>query len=204
MGAIASQAGSFMQRSLLLPIFLLAVTGLIAPDAVACNPACRLETKMSPVMLNGSIPIFGTASIASADPASSFRGLRLGLTRAQAEAVVREAGFGLAGVVQDDPNMDICDGTTSVGTVRFDAAGRVRKLEFKPEYFFAGGSGLRDFADRLFQHYNVASPGAKDDVCFPGLTCFRGRSPAGENFMLLNITQDVQLHVQAAKFRPQQ
>lgn len=189
-----------MQRSLLLPIFLLAVTSLMAPEAVACNPACQLETKMSPAMLNGSMPVFGTASIASADPASSFRGLRLGLTRVQAEAAVREAGFGLRGVVQDDPNMDICDGKTVVGTVRFDAAGRVRKLEFKPEYFFAGGSGLREFADRLFQHYNVTSPGAKDDVCFPGLTCFRGRSPAGETFMLLSITQDVRLYVQAANF----
>jgi hypothetical protein len=189
-----------MKRSQLLPIFVLAVTSLMSPDAVACNPACRLETKMSPGVLNGSIPVFGTSSIASADPASSFRGLRLGTTRAQAEAAVQVAGFRLRGVVEDDPNMDICDGTTAVGTVRFDAAGRVRKLELKPEYFSAGGSGLREFADRLFQHYNVASPGAKDDVCFPGLTCFRGHTSAGERFMLLSITQDVQLHVEAPNF----
>lgn len=189
-----------MKHSLLLPTVLLVGASLMASGAAACNEACRLEANVSPAVLNGSIPIFGTSSVPSADPASSFRGLRLGNTRAEAEAAVLAAGFGLRGVVEDDPNMDICKGSTTVGTVRFDTGGRVKKLELRPEYFSAGGSGLREFADRLFQHYNVASPVAKDDVCFPGLTCFRGHSPAGERFMLLSITRDVQLHVEADDF----
>jgi hypothetical protein len=192
-----------MQRCLLLPIILLGATSLMAPETVACNPACRLETNVSPVMLNGSTPIFGmSAAVPSTDTASSFRGLRLGLTRKEAEAAVLMAGFTLRGVVEDDPNMDICDGTTAVGTVRFDDTKRVRKLELKPEYFSAGGSGLREFADRLFRHYRVAALKANDDICFPGLTCFRGHTPAGERLMLLNITRDVLLHVYAANVRP--
>lgn len=189
-----------MKRAFLLSTILLAGTSLMASGAAACNLACKLEANVSPATLSGSTPIFGTSSAHSALPASSFRGLRLGLTRAEAEAAVLATGFGFRGVAEDDPNMDICKGSTTVGTVRFDAGGHVRKLELRPEYFSAGGSALREFADRVFRHYNVASPGAKDDICFPGLTCFRGHTPAGERFMLLGITSDVQLHVDAAAF----
>jgi hypothetical protein len=178
-----------------VPLALLIAAGLGAGDAKACNGACWQEVKLSPVALDGTKPVFGESRPSSVDPASSFRGLRLGITRREAESALQAAGFSLRGIVPDDPNMDICEGTNSVGSVRFDAAWRVKKLALRPGYFAAGDAALREFADQVFAHYNVAAPKLEDDTCFPGLTCFKGLSAAGERFILFSVTRDVQLHV---------
>ena len=181
-----------------VPFALLIAAGFGVTEAKACNGPCWQEVKLPTVAADGAKPVFGEPATWTADPASSFRGLRLGISRRQAESALNTAGFSLRGMAPDDPNMDICDGADSVGSIRFDAAWRVKKLELRPGYFAAGDADLREFADEVFAHYKVAAPKLEDDICFPGLTCFKGLTAAGERFFLFSITHDVQLHVVSA------
>jgi hypothetical protein len=90
--------------------------------------------------------------------------------------------------------MDICNGQTRVGLIRFDENHRVVKLELSPLYFSMGRVQLREFVDAVFDQYRVRRDQNLDDVCYADVTCFRGTTLA-EQFLIVRITADVQLHV---------
>lgn len=54
---------------------------------------------------------------------------------------------------------------------------------------------VRKFADGLFEHCEVLSSRVGDDVCFQDVTCFRGVSKFGEQFLIMRIGTDVELYV---------
>ena len=127
--------------------------------------------------------------------ASSFRGLKLELSRWEVAKVLGELGLTLRGATTVAEIMEICSGSAAVGRVHFTALDRVMKFEFSPQLFNPPDSNIRHFADDVFQRYQVHSDNGDDDVCFPGLTCFQGTSPTGERFLILKIAGDVQFQV---------
>jgi hypothetical protein len=68
-------------------------------------------------------------------------------------------------------------------------------LELRPAFFEINEVVLREFADRVFEHYRVRSVVVDDDVCYGDVTCFRGTSTKGENFMIARIGGEVRLLV---------
>lgn len=60
--------------------------------------------------------------------------------------------------------------------------------------------GVRAFADAVFKHYCVHRDETADDACFQDVTCFRGQTDAGENFLILRIGGEAELHVR--RLRP--
>ena len=61
--------------------------------------------------------------------------------------------------------------------------------------FLRQGYPLRDFADRVFEHYKVRPDEVADDACFQDVTCFRGRTEAREQFLILKINGLTRLYV---------
>jgi hypothetical protein len=51
----------------------------------------------------------------------------------------------------------------------------------------------------VFQHYSVHPDETADDACFQDVTCFRGRTDLGEQFLILKIGGEVQLYVRRLK-----
>jgi hypothetical protein len=131
---------------------------------------------------------------------ASLRGVSLDMTAGEVQQAVDRLGFLMLSPSSADAAMDICNGQTRVGTIRFDANQRVVKLELSPLYFSVGRVHLREFADAVFDKYRVTRAQMVDDVCYADVTCFRGTTLA-EQFLIVRITADVQLHV-SKRMRP--
>jgi hypothetical protein len=116
------------------------------------------------------------------------------MTAEEAQNALGRLGFTMKSLASTLNSKDICRGATSVGTVRFDEYHRVAKLELSPLYFSVGRVVLREFADAVFDRYSVKPTQVADDICFWDVTCFRG-STLSEQFLILRIAEDVQLHV---------
>jgi hypothetical protein len=82
-----------------------------------------------------------------------------------------------------------------VGRVDFDREGRMLRLSLKDRYFCDAPIFVRRFADALFEHYEVKPIKVEDDVCFQDVTCFKGVSKYGEQFLILRIGSDAELYV---------
>ena len=121
-----------------------------------------------------------------------FRGLALNMKETEAKLALSTLGYQFGRAVNSA--RDICDGKKGLGTVRFNQEGKIRKLEFSPDYFIASEIVLRKFADDLFSRYDVKTLKLSDDLCYPGVTCFRGISTF-EKFLVLKIAGDIQVHI---------
>src|SRR5215210_2719770 len=131
---------------------------------------------------------------------TSLRGVSLDMTVSEVQQAVGRLGFLLLSPSSTDTTMDICNGQTRVGLVRFDENHRVVKLELSPLYFSIARVQLREFADAVFDRYRVRQAQVADDVCYADVTCFRGTTLA-EQFLIVRITDDVQLHVSKKRMR---
>lgn len=167
--------------------------GLTAANAAAGRVCPHLPNiELSHISAEVTTPQF-EPEIANADGYSSFRGLRLGLSRGEAQLALLRLKFTNA-YPPSDRAIDFCAGQTVVGTIRFDENSRVMKLELRPAYFAVNKLVLREFADELFQHYEVRPLRVDDDNCFADITCFRGTTTT-EEFLILRIATDVLVHV---------
>jgi hypothetical protein len=137
---------------------------------------------------------------------SSFKGLSLDLTPGEAAATLLAEGFDIWINTYVSPpdriaSYEICrsHGQVPVGWVNFDQGGKARRLTLHAEYFFDKEITVRDFADRVFKYYGVHRDEVSDDACFQDVTCFRGRTDAREQFLILKIGGQVQLYVRQLK-----
>lgn len=168
-------------------------TWLWSLNAIAGDP-CHWSTLDSPqIDLQSSHPQFEPEPIGVSDY-SSFRGLSLSMNKIEAKKAVARLGFDMLSLHSDDRAMDICSRQTAIGTVRFNQRGRINKLELSPFYFAASKANVREFADKVFEHYNVRRAADVDDVCFQDVTCFRGITLT-EKLLILRIGNDVQFHI---------
>ena len=123
-----------------------------------------------------------------------LRGISLDMTASEVQQAIGSLGFLMLSPSSTGAAMDICNGQTRVGTIRFGENQRVMKLELGPLYFSVGRVHLREFADAVFDRYGVKRVQMVDDVCYADVTCFKGTTLA-EQFLIVRITADVQLHV---------
>jgi hypothetical protein len=151
---------------------------------------CNWSTHKSAPPLSNSLQ-FEHEHITASDY-TSFRGLRLSMSRIEAKKAIAGLGFDLIHVHSNA--LDICSRRSTIGTVRFNQHGRVVKLELSPSYFGVPKLNVREFADTVFEHYKVRPEVTADDVCFHDVTCFRGTTLT-EKLLILRIGSDVQFHI---------
>jgi len=89
-----------------------------------------------------------------------------------------------------------------VGRADFDRTGNMVRLALGQRFLLEQPIFVRKFADDLFEFYEVKTRKVDDDVCFQDVTCFRGVSKFGEQFLILRIGTDVQLYVRPATIIP--
>ncbi len=92
-------------------------------------------------------------------------------------------------------SIDICRGHYMVGTVAFDQQGQTLRMVLHAGYFYERDISVREFAEAVFKHYKVHRDEVTDDACFQDVTCFRGRTDAREQFLILKIGGETQLYV---------
>ncbi|WP_119268355.1 hypothetical protein [Taklimakanibacter deserti] len=82
-----------------------------------------------------------------------------------------------------------------IGRADFDRQGRMLRLALKEKYFCDETIFVRRFAEALFARYGVTPLKVDDDVCFQDVTCFKGVSKHGEQFLILRIGVEAELYV---------
>jgi hypothetical protein len=151
----------------------------------------------------------GIAAEAPASPPSdrsSFKGIALGLTPGETAGTLFREGFEIWINTYVSPkdkvsSFEICHtrGKKLIGWVEFDQSGHAQRLTFQADYFFGKDISTRDFADRVFRHYKVQPDEVEDDACYQDVTCFRGRTDRGEQFLILKINGALRLYVRALR-----
>jgi hypothetical protein len=132
---------------------------------------------------------------------SSFRGISLASTPQEVVDVGNALGLlvepysyvgsnAVAGI-----NFYTRDDWTELGVVSFDRSGHMIRLSLKDRFFCATPIFVRRFAEEVFEHYAVTTKTEADDVCFQDVTCFKGRSKSGEQFLILRIGTTAELYV---------
>jgi len=89
-----------------------------------------------------------------------------------------------------------------VGRADFDQTGKMLRLALKLRFFSKKPIFVRKFADDLFGSYEVRTSKVEDDVCFQDVTCFKGISKFGEQFLIMRIGTDVELYVRPEDVNP--
>jgi hypothetical protein len=89
-----------------------------------------------------------------------------------------------------------------VGRADFDRSGKMVRLALKLRFFSEEPIFVRKFADDLFGSYKVETSKVEDDVCFQDITCFKGVSKFGEQFLIMRIGTDVELYVRPDNTNP--
>jgi hypothetical protein len=147
-----------------------------------------------------------TQPVVSSSRYSSFKGITLGITPGEVAATLFREGFEIWINTYISPkdtvsSFEICHprGKELIGWVEFDQREHAQRLTFQPSFFFREDITIRDFADRVFQHYKVRRDEVADDACFQDVTCFKGRTNAGEQFLILRINGATRLYVRALR-----
>lgn len=160
------------------------------------DACCLSPWSESPqVGANQSTLVFGSPVASAPHHKSSFRGLSLGLTRGEVEVAIAQLGKPIWTMYRSDRSIGICNGNTSVGTVRFDDNNLVSTLELRSAFFAVQTVVLSEFADEIFKHYNIKFPTGEDDICSQDVACLTGLSDVGERFIVAQIAGDVQTYV---------
>ena len=89
-----------------------------------------------------------------------------------------------------------------IGRADFDRTGKMVRLALKLRFFSEKPIFIRKFADDLFGSYEVRTSKVADDVCFQDVTCFKGVSRFGEQFLIMRIGTDVELYVRPENISP--
>jgi hypothetical protein len=133
---------------------------------------------------------------------SSFRGISLASRPNEVRWHAQSLGFdtGTSYYVGDKTiaAIDICGNGAAAGHADFDRDGKMLRLSLKSRFFSDTPDFVRKFADDLFEHYAVEAIKVDDDVCFQDVTCFRGVSKYGEQFLILRIGTEAELYVRPA------
>ena len=69
------------------------------------------------------------------------------------------------------------------------------RLDLKDRFFSDSPIFVRDLADRLFERYQVKTSKVDDDVCFQDVTCFKGLSKYGEQFLIMRFGTEADVYV---------
>ena len=138
-------------------------------------------------------------AVATPDNLSSFRGIGLYNDPAELRWGVRLLGFDTftANFVGEakPAYLIICSRGADVGRADFNRQGRMLRLSLKERFFSDQPVFVRRFADDLFELYGVKRLKVADDVCFQDVTCFRGVSKHGEQFLILRLGNEAELFV---------
>lgn len=130
---------------------------------------------------------------------SSFRGIGLASRPEDVQRVVRSIGFyaDTSYYVGSDTvaGINFYADWQQVGRADFDRLGRMSRLSLKDRFFCDAPIFVRRFADALFERYGVKPADVDDDVCFQDVTCFKGVSKHGEQFLILRIGTEAELYV---------
>jgi hypothetical protein len=172
-----------------LGLWLLSQTAFATPT---CAYVSTAEFPLTALGADNSHPQFEPESTDVSDY-SSFRGLSLAMTEAEAAQALKRLRLTMVAQSSTRNAMDICRGKKNIGTIRFDENRRIEKLQLGPLYFLVGRIVLREFADDVFKRFDV-HPSVSDNICYWDVTCFKGTTSL-EEFLILRITDDVQLHV---------
>ena len=81
------------------------------------------------------------------------------------------------------------------GRAEFDRQGRMLRLSLKDRFFYDTPVFVRDFAENVFKAHGVKPLETADDVCFQDVTCFRGISKYGEQFLIMRFGTEAELYV---------
>ena len=138
---------------------------------------------------------------ASTPQSSSFRGISLASTPDQTVEVANALGL----IVEPSSyvgskavasiNLYTSHSWTELGIASFDRDGHMIRLSLKDRFFCTTPVFVRRFAEEVFEHYGVTAKTEADDVCFQDVTCFKGRSKFGEQFLILRIGTTAELYV---------
>jgi hypothetical protein len=137
---------------------------------------------------------------------TSFRGIRLSSRPDNVRWQAQSLGFGAITsyfVGSDDVSaITIGINRNDVGRADFDRTGTMIRLALKQRFFSDKPIFVRKFADDLFESYEIQTSKVDDDVCFQDVTCFRGTSKFGEQFLILRIGTDAELYVRSENTNP--
>ena len=135
---------------------------------------------------------------------SSFRGIGLSSRPEQLRSVVRALGFDThtsfpVGNQTTVSGVDICKDGEIVGHADFDPQGKMLRISLKDQFFSEKPIFVRDFADSIFERYEVRPHDVADDACFPYVTCFKGRSKYGEEFLIMRFGKQAELFIRPVR-----
>jgi hypothetical protein len=141
-----------------------------------------------------SVPVY-EPELATSE-GTSLRGLSLGLNRAEALNAVLRLGYAIAPTWSaSESHITFCRGDRPIGSLRFNDDNQLITFEVRPAFFELNKVVLREFADSVFEHYRVRPVIEDDAVCYSDITCFKGTTRKGENFVIARIGGEVRLLV---------
>jgi hypothetical protein len=130
---------------------------------------------------------------------SIFRGIGLASRADEVQRIARSLGYHVHTMAFVDGNgiagINLYGEPKLIGRADFDRQGRMLRLSLKDRFFCDGPIFVRRFADTLFERYGVKPIEVDDDVCFQDVTCFKGVSKHGEQFLILRIGSEADLYV---------
>lgn len=139
------------------------------------------------------------SNLASSGPYSVFRGISLATRPEDMQRIGQALGYEI------DTSLFVGDSTIAaislyadcqlIGQADFDRQGRMMRLSLKDRFFCNRAIFVRRFAEALFELYGVTPTKVADDVCFQDVTCFKGVSKHGEQFLILRIGTEADLYV---------
>ena len=175
-------------RGAALALVLICLPSVSSMAGCECSPTHVVEPPLS------SVPIFDPEVVTF--DGSSFRGLSLGLSRTKALNTILRLGFHITPTRSvSESHVTFCRGDRAVGDLRFNENGQLVMLELRPAFFEVNKVELWEFADQVFEHYRVRPLVVDDDVCHSDVTCLRGTTTKGENFLIARIGGEVKLLV---------
>jgi hypothetical protein len=123
---------------------------------------------------------------------STFRGIGLASRADEVQRIAGSLGYHVHTMAFVDGNgiagINLYGEPKLIGRADFD-------LSLKDRFFCDGPIFVRRFADTLFERYGVKPIEVDDDVCFQDVTCFKGVSKHGEQFLILRIGSEAELYV---------
>jgi hypothetical protein len=136
---------------------------------------------------------------ASSSGHSTFRGIGLASRPEDVQRIGQSLGYSVdtSRFVGDDTvaAISLYKACRLAGRADFDRRGRMLRLALKERYFCDEPIFVRRFVEALFERYGVTPLKVDDDVCFQDVTCFKGVSKHGEQFLILRIGIEAELYV---------
>jgi hypothetical protein len=198
--------GQVNAMRVILSLLLLLIMS-VGNAALAClgNPAlsCSACTAVTQGAFTSSSCSYDAGSIRMTTPTadwSDFRGISLGSTPEDVKRVAKALGLEAdillyVGSTSLISGINIFRDCEQVATVSFDRHGRILRLSLKDGFFCPNPIFVRHFVEQVFERYEVKPVTEKDDVCFQDVTCFKGVSKFGEDFLIMRIGTTAELYV---------